>query len=141
VDRTGRTVPLVCVQSMARCRIAVEATRTPDFGWLLEARHPAARSHPRVAVVAGRLGPMEMPAALDSNGASRERVLREVGETMLMIESSIARTRRAIDAVRGEPEPNLQALASLNRAKRDLESIRRRLHQETYLHVDLLPLE
>ena len=84
---------------------------------------------------------MEMPAALDSNGASRERVLREVGETMLMIESSIARTRRAIDAVRSEPEPNLQALASLNRAKRDLESIRRRLHQETYLHVDLLPLE
>ncbi|HVB53476.1 MAG TPA: hypothetical protein VNF24_04710 [Candidatus Acidoferrales bacterium] len=84
---------------------------------------------------------MEMPEGLDSDGAARERVLREVGETMLMIEAAITRARRAMDTIRREADPHAQALASLAKATRDLEGVRRRLHQEAYLHVDVLPLQ
>jgi hypothetical protein len=84
---------------------------------------------------------MEMPEGLDSDGAARERVLREVGETMLMIEAAIARAQRGMDTIRRDADPPAQALASLAKATRDLEGIRRRLHQEAYLHLDVLPFE
>lgn len=84
---------------------------------------------------------MEMPERLDSDGAARERVLREVGETMLMLEAAITRAQRAMDTIRREAAPDPQAIAGLTKAKRELEGVRRRLHQEVYLYADVLPLE
>ena len=89
----------------------------------------------------GRLPTVEMPKPVDPEGAARERALQEVGETMLMIESAIARVDRALAAVRRESAPDRQALTGLVRAKRDLEGVRRRLHQDVYLYVDSLPFE
>jgi hypothetical protein len=84
--------------------------------------------------------PVEVPESVDAAGAERERVLREVGETMLMIEAAITRAQQGMAAIRGEGDLHSQAVASLARAARDLEGVRRRLHQEAYLHADVLPL-
>ena len=84
---------------------------------------------------------MEMPKPVDPEGAAHERALQEVGETMLMIEAAITRVERALAAIRREPAPDRQALAGLVKAKRDMEGVRRRLHQDVYLYVDALPLE
>lgn len=54
-----------------------------------------------------------MPTPPATDGASGKRVLREVGETMLMIEAAITRAQRAMEAVR------------------------RKLHQAVYLYVDV----
>jgi len=59
---------------------------------------------------------------------------------MLMIEAAISRAQQAMGSIQGEGDAHGQALASLARAKRDLEGVRRRLHQEAYLHADVLPL-
>ncbi len=84
---------------------------------------------------------MEMPAPVDPEEAAQERALREVGGTMLMIEDAITRVDKALLALRLEAEPDRQALVSLTKAKRDLEGLRRRLHQDVYLYADRLPLE
>ena len=60
---------------------------------------------------------------------------------MLMIEAAITRVERALAAIRREPAPDRQALAGLVKAKRDMEGVRRRLHQDVYLYVDALPFE
>jgi hypothetical protein len=83
---------------------------------------------------------VEVPESVDPAGAAHERALREVGETMLMIEAAITRAQQAIVAIREEGDSGSQAVASLTRATRDLEGVRRRLHQEAYLHADVLPL-
>ena len=88
-----------------------------------------------------RLGSMEMPTPVNSEEAARERALQEVGETMLMIEAAVTRVDRALTALQRESEPDRQALVGLTKAKRDLEGVRRRLHQDVYLYVDALPLE
>lgn len=88
-----------------------------------------------------RLGSVEMPAPVNSEEAAHERALQEVGETMLMIEAAITRVDKALSAVRLEAEPDRQALVGLTKAKRDLEGVRRRLHQDVYLYVDALPFE
>lgn len=67
-------------------------------------------------------------------------MLREIGETMLMIEAAITGAQRAMEAIKREPEPDPQALASLAKATRELEGVRRKLHQDVYLYVDVLPL-
>ncbi|MHB1524865.1 MAG: hypothetical protein ACYCZN_01070 [Candidatus Dormibacteria bacterium] len=82
-----------------------------------------------------------MPTPVDPEEAAQERALREVGGTMLMIEDAITRVNKALSALRGEAEPDQQALAGLTKARRDLEGVRRRLHQDVYLYVDGLPLE
>ena len=88
-----------------------------------------------------RLGSVEMPAPVNSEEAAHERALQEVGETMLMIEAAITRVEKALSAVRLEAEPDRQALVGLTRAKRDLEGVRRKLHQDVYLYVDALPFD
>lgn len=88
-----------------------------------------------------RLLTVEIPAPIDPGEAARERALREVGETMLMIESVIARVDRALATIQEESAPDRQALAGLLRAKRDMEGVRRRLHQDVYLYVDALPFD
>ena len=84
---------------------------------------------------------MEMPKPVDPEGAAHERALQEVGETMLMIEAAVTRVDRALTALQRESEPDRQALVGLTKAKRDLEGVRRRLHQDVYLYVDALPFE
>jgi hypothetical protein len=54
-----------------------------------------------------------MPTPPATDGASGKRVLREVGETMLMIEAAIIRAQRAMEAVR------------------------RKRHQAVYLYLDV----
>jgi hypothetical protein len=82
-----------------------------------------------------------MPAPLDLEAAAHERALQEVGETMLMIEAAIARVDRALAVIGRESAPDRQALTGLVKAKRDLQGVRRRLHQDVYLYVDALPFE
>lgn len=82
-----------------------------------------------------------MPAPVDPKAAAHERALQEVGGTMLMIEDAITRVDKALSALRVEAKPDRQALAGLTKARRDLEGVRRRLHQDVYLYVDGLPLE
>jgi hypothetical protein len=48
---------------------------------------------------------------------------------------------RALTALQQESEPDRQALVGLTKTKRDLEGVRRRLHQDVYLYVDALPFE
>ena len=60
---------------------------------------PPRASRPRpIAIPITR--PVEMPTPPATDGASGKRVLREVGETMLMIEAAITRAQRAMEAVR-----------------------------------------
>lgn len=94
-----------------------------------------------VAHLALHSGHMEMPQTPSQKGPGRERVLREIGETMLMIEAAVARADRALKAIDREEALDPQHRAALVRARRDLETTRRRLHQEAYLYADLLPLE
>ncbi|MGH7642543.1 MAG: hypothetical protein ACRENX_05940 [Candidatus Dormibacteria bacterium] len=84
---------------------------------------------------------MEMPERLSDEEAGRELALREIGETMLMVEAAVSRADRALKVLDEQPGSDPQHRAALVRARRDLEATRRRLHQEAYLYADLLPLE
>ena len=69
--------------------------------------------------------------ALTPEQASREAALREVGETLLNIESAIRRADRAKrEIARMSDEPNF--VIALDAAIASLETTRRVLHQETY---------
>ncbi len=82
-----------------------------------------------------------MPQALPALEASRERALREIEATRLEIEAMVRRVDRALSAVEAEPGAEPQHRAALARARRDLEDVKRRIHQDAFLHSDLLPLE
>ncbi|MGH7643576.1 MAG: hypothetical protein ACRENX_11325 [Candidatus Dormibacteria bacterium] len=84
---------------------------------------------------------METPGQLSEAEASRELALREIGETMLMVEAAVSRADRALKVLDQQSGSDPQHHAALVRARRDLEATRRRLHQEAYLYADLLPLE
>lgn len=84
---------------------------------------------------------MAMPTPIGDDDAARERSLKEAGEVMLMIEGAIRRTDQALDRLASEGGPAPRVRASLARARRDLEALRRRIHQEVYLHSDTLPFE
>ncbi len=60
---------------------------------------------------------------------------------MLMIEAAVTRVDRALTALQQESEPDRQALVGLTKTKRDMEGVRRRLHQDVYLYVDALLFE
>jgi len=63
---------------------------------------------------------------------AHEEQLREVGEALLAIEGAIRRVKQARAALRpNTTDGNL--LLALDRAATELESVRRRLHQDTYL--------
>lgn len=71
------------------------------------------------------------PAALTPEQSAREAALREVGETLLNIETAIRRADRARrEIARSGSEPDF--VLSLDAAIAGLETIRRTLHQETY---------
>lgn len=82
-----------------------------------------------------------MPQALSEQEASRERAMREVEATMLVIESAMKRADQALQVIDAEPGSEAQHRAALVHARRDLAALRRRLHQEAFLYSDLLPLE
>ncbi len=64
---------------------------------------------------------------MDPEGSAHERALREVGESMLMIEAAITRVERGLTALQREPTPDRRAVAGLTKAKRDMEGVRRKL--------------
>ena len=71
------------------------------------------------------------PAALSPEQVAREAALREVGETLLNIETAIRRADRARrEIARAGSEPNF--VLALDAAIAALEATRRDLHQETY---------
>jgi hypothetical protein len=71
------------------------------------------------------------PATLSADQAARESALREVGETLLNIETAIRRADRARREIgRTGTEPNF--VLALDAAIAALEETRRTLHQETY---------
>lgn len=82
-----------------------------------------------------------MPSPIDDRGAARERALKQAGEVMLMIEAAIRRADQALEHLDAEVAPDAQVRAGLVRARRDLEGVRRRVHQEVYLHSDSFPYE
>lgn len=84
---------------------------------------------------------MDAPRSTASEESVREAALREIGETMLMIEAAVSRADRALKVLAQQESGDPQHMAALSRARRDLEAARRRLHQEAYLYADLLPLE
>ena len=84
---------------------------------------------------------MDAPRSTTSEEAVREAALREIGETMLMIEAAVSRADRGLTVLAQQQSTDPQHTAALSRARRDLEAARRRLHQEAYLYADLLPLE
>ena len=114
------------------------ATHRSRYG---KCRHLAPKCSPGILGRTVRLPSVDMPAPVDPKAAAHERALQEVGETMLMIEAAVTRVDKALSALRLEAEPDRQALVGLTKAKRDLEGVRRRLHQDVYLYVDGLPLE
>ena len=56
-----------------------------------------------------------------------------------MIEAAVRRTDQALDRLASEGGPEPQVRAGLTRARRDLEAVRHRVHQDVYLHSDTLP--
>ncbi|MCL4413541.1 MAG: hypothetical protein M1522_02140 [Actinobacteria bacterium] len=64
--------------------------------------------------------------------ATDESVRHAVGESVLAIESAVARVERALTEVPAESESCADARRALERAKADLDHVRRRLQQDMY---------
>lgn len=62
---------------------------------------------------------------------AREAVLREVGETLMAIESALGRAQRAAAALPDGTEPNIRL--ALERVATRLDDARRSLYQDAHL--------
>jgi len=138
-DAKPRKVELVTLPATEAIAIMNRGGKASNA--ILRVTCSASPSHSRTLSGTGRLPTVEMPKPVDPERAAHERALQEVGETMLMIEAAVTRVDRALMAVQRESAPDRQALVGLTKAKRDLEGVRRRLHQDVYLYVDALPFE
>lgn len=76
-------------------------------------------------------GPSQV--GLTPDQIDREASLRELGESMLAIEAATDRVRRAVHTLTSRDRSDRVVIDLLERTIRDLESTRRRMHQEGYL--------